>query len=73
MGINGVIVQSQDDSAGVMCIVSLGFNSMLIPTNALITIAENAVNSPKFKITRFFAVAPKIFKEQDSKVLVLCR
>lgn len=56
-------IQSQDDCAAVMCIVSLGFNSVLIPTNALITIAEKAVNSPKLTVIMFFAVEPKIFKE----------
>lgn len=55
------LLQSQDDWAAVICIVSSGFDFELIPTNALITIAENAVNSPKFKMNKFFAIAPKIF------------
>lgn len=58
-----LIVQSQDVWAAVICIVSSGFNSELVPTNALITMAENAVNSPKFKAKKFFAIAPKIFSE----------
>lgn len=55
------ILQSHDDWAAVICIVSFGFSSVLIPTNALIMIAENDVNCPKFKVIIFFAVAPKIF------------
>lgn len=38
------------------------FSSVLIPTTALmISMAENAMNSPKLITTIFFAVVPKIF------------
>lgn len=43
-----------------MCTVSSGFNSVARPINDGITIAENAVNSPKLKMMKFFAVAAKI-------------
>lgn len=50
---------NHDVCAPVTRTVSSGFKSVARPSNDGITIALNAVNSPKLKIMKFFAVAAK--------------
>lgn len=52
---------NHDVWAAVICTVSSGFKSPLIPSNDGITIDGNAANSPKLKIMKFFALAAKIY------------
>lgn len=62
-------VANHDVCAPVTRTISSGFNCAARPSNDGMTIAENAVNSPKLKMIKFFAVAAKncVFAEHKTQ------